>query len=149
MFLGCLGAGPDPHGMSCEQIKKGYETNLALSKSRSSAKARKNSADRVTELEPYYKNCGFTPGAGATPGATPMPMPTPDGGGGGGGGGMLVPDGGGGFRPPVQAGISVNWGRVGTVVGVGVVGLVLFSMLVRKKRGSRKGRRASMRDVRG
>lgn len=61
-----LGAGPDPAGMTCDRIIKGYEKNklLASPEGGRSKKHRKNSAVRVKELESFYTKCveGSAPG---------------------------------------------------------------------------------------
>lgn len=55
-MFGYMAAGPDPAAMSCAEIMKGYETNQRLAKTRS-GKHRKNSLERVKELEPFYNQC--------------------------------------------------------------------------------------------
>jgi hypothetical protein len=57
--LALIGAGPDPSGMSCTDIIKGYEKNVLLASPEGgrSAKHRKNSAARVEELKPFYDDC--------------------------------------------------------------------------------------------
>lgn len=54
-----FGAGPDPAGMTCDKIIKGYELNklLASKEGGRSAKHRKNSAKRVEELQSFYDRC--------------------------------------------------------------------------------------------
>lgn len=55
-MFGFMAAGPDPATMSCEAIMKGYETNQKLAKTRSGTH-RKNSLERVKQLEPFYNQC--------------------------------------------------------------------------------------------
>lgn len=61
-MFGFMGAGPDPRGMSCEKIIKGYKLNQELAKSRGGKHA-KNSEIRVKELKPYYDQCTATQAA--------------------------------------------------------------------------------------
>lgn len=55
-MFGFFGAGPDPAGMTCAEIIKGYETNQRLAKERS-PKHRKQHEARVKELKPFYERC--------------------------------------------------------------------------------------------
>jgi len=51
-----LAAGPDPAGMSCGEIERGYKKNQELAKTRS-GQHRQNSLNRVKELEPFMGRC--------------------------------------------------------------------------------------------
>lgn len=55
-MYGFMAAGPNPSAMTCEEIERGYELNQKLAKTRS-GQHRKNSLERVKELEPFYQQC--------------------------------------------------------------------------------------------
>lgn len=55
-MFGFFAAAPDPAGMTCEAIIKGYKLNQRMAQERSGQ--HKNDAEkRVTELTPFYKSC--------------------------------------------------------------------------------------------
>lgn len=55
-MLGLLGKGPDPRGMSCPAVIKGYKTNQRLAKERGKSH-QKQHLDRVKELQARYNEC--------------------------------------------------------------------------------------------
>ena len=128
LLLAGLGAGPDPRGMTCEAIIKGYEKNtlLASPEGGRSAKHRKNSAVRVKELQPFYDKCI---GGTAAPGAiAEEDQAVID----------QLYDGGSTRLPPAMSG-AVRYRQpagigTGTLIALAVGGgLLLTFLLVRKK----------------
>ena len=55
-MFGLFGKGPDPAGMTCAEITKGYKLNEKLAQERS-GQHKKNSEIRMTELKPFYQRC--------------------------------------------------------------------------------------------